>query len=53
MGVTALIVFFGVQKGVEKASKVMMPVLAVLSLGVAAYSVTRPGALDGGLLPHS
>ena len=47
VGVTALIVFFGVQKGVEKASKVMMPVLAVLSIGVAAYSVTRPGALDG------
>ena len=32
VGVTALIVFFGVQKGVEKASKVMMPALAVLSL---------------------
>ena len=25
----------------------MMPVLAVLALGVAVYSVTRPGALDG------
>lgn len=47
VGITALIVFFGVQKGVEKASKVMMPVLAVLSVGVAAYSVTRPGALAG------
>ncbi len=31
----------------EKASKVMMPVLAVLSVGVAVYSVTRPGALAG------
>lgn len=47
VGVTALIVFFGVQKGVEKASRVMMPLLAVLSIGVAAYSVTRPGALAG------
>lgn len=47
VGVTALIVFFGVQKGVEKASKVMMPLLAVLSIGVAAYSVTRPGAWEG------
>lgn len=47
VGITALIVFLGVQNGVEKASKIMMPVLAVLALGVAVYSVTRPGALDG------
>lgn len=47
VAITAVIVFFGVQKGVEKASKVMMPVLAVLSVGVAVYSVTRPGALAG------
>ena len=41
------IIFAGVRNGVERVSKVMMPVLAVLSIGVAAYSVTRPGALDG------
>lgn len=45
--ITAVIVFFGVENGVEKASKVMMPVLAVLAVGVAVYSVTRPGALEG------
>ena len=43
----AVIVFFGVQKGIEKARRVMMPALVVLTIGVAAYSVTRPGALDG------
>ena len=47
VGITAVIVFFGVQKGIEKASRIMMPALVVLTLGVAAYSVTRPGALEG------
>ena len=47
IGLTAVIVFFGVQKGIEKASRIMMPALVVLTIGVAAYSVTRPGALDG------
>ena len=47
VGLTAAIVFGGVQKGIEKASRVMMPALVVLSLVVAAYSVTRPGALEG------
>lgn len=47
VGVPAVIVFFGVQKGIEKASRVMMPVLVVLSVLVSLYSVTRPGALEG------
>ena len=37
IGITALIVFFGVEKGIEKVSKIMMPVLAVLSVGIAAF----------------
>ena len=41
------IIFAGVRNGVERVSKVMMPVLVVLSLVIAAYSVTRPGALAG------
>ena len=47
IALTALIVLFGVEKGIEKVSKVMMPVLAVLTVGIAAYVVTRPGAMDG------
>ncbi len=47
LGLTALVVFFGVEKGIEKVSKVMMPVLVVLSIVIAIYSVTRPGALAG------
>lgn len=47
MGLTALIVLFGVEKGVEKVSKVMMPVLVVLSVGVAVYVICQPGAWEG------
>ena len=41
------IIFAGVRNGVERVSKVMMPVLVVLSVMITAYSVTRPGALAG------
>lgn len=44
---TAVIVIFGVEKGVEKASKVLMPVLAVLAVGVAAFVVLQPEAKEG------
>ena len=37
----------GVKQGVERVSKVMMPVLVVLAVFVAGYSMTRPGALEG------
>lgn len=39
--------FAGVRNGVERVSRMMMPVLVVLSVIIAAYSVTRPGALEG------
>lgn len=39
-------VFIGV-KGIEKASKFLMPILAVLSVVIAIYSITRPGSLEG------
>ena len=44
---TLAIIFAGVRKGVERVSKVMMPILVVLSVIIAGYSVTRPGALEG------
>ena len=37
MGATALIVLFGVQKGIEKVSKVMMPALVVLMIFIVIY----------------
>ncbi|MBQ4617376.1 MAG: sodium-dependent transporter [Clostridia bacterium] len=47
LGLTALAVLLGVDKGVEKVSKIMMPVLIVLAIGIAIYSLTLPGAGDG------
>ncbi len=47
LGITALIVLGGVEKGVEKVSKLMMPVLIVLSIVIAIYSVCLPGAMEG------
>lgn len=47
MAITAIVVFFGVEKGVEKVSKIMMPVLVVLSVVIAIYSMCMPGAWEG------
>ncbi|MBQ4051335.1 MAG: sodium-dependent transporter [Oscillospiraceae bacterium] len=48
IGVTALTVLFGVQKGVEKVSKYMMPVLVVLTIVISLYTIfVMPGALEG------
>jgi len=44
---TALIVSFGIKKGVEKCSKVMMPVLFILMIIIAIRSMLLPGAADG------
>ena len=47
MALTSVIVLFGVEKGIEKVSKFMMPILAILTVGVAIYVITRPGAMEG------
>lgn len=48
MGITAIIVLFGVEKGIEKVSKIMMPVLIALILGISIYTIcTMDGAIDG------
>ena len=41
------IIYAGVRNGIERVSKFMMPILIVLSLIIAVYSVTRPGAIEG------
>ena len=40
MGVTAFIVYNGVQDGIERVSRYMMPVLLVLVVVIAGYSLT-------------
>ena len=42
-----MIIYAGVQNGVERVSKFMMPILVFLSVIIVIYSVTRPGALEG------
>lgn len=44
---TAIIVVLGVQKGIENFSKILMPLLIILTVGIAIYGLTVPGALDG------
>ncbi len=44
---TVFVVVFGVQKGIERVSKVLMPLLAVLAVFLAVYACCQPGALEG------
>ena len=52
---TAIVVLFGVEKGIEKVSQFMMPVLIVLTIGVSLYVLTIDGAWEGVkyyIMPH-
>ena len=47
LGVTAIVVLFGVEKGIEKVSKIMMPILIFLAIGLAIYVMFIDGAWEG------
>ncbi len=48
MAITALVVIFGVEKGIEKVSKVMMPLLVILIVFICVYTIcTMDGAWAG------
>lgn len=47
IAITVIIVAMGVQKGIERANKVMMPALFVLLIVLAIKSVTLPNAYEG------
>ncbi len=51
MGISAVAVFIGVDKGIEKVSKILMPILFVLIIGIAVFTLTIKGthstALEG------
>lgn len=47
LAVTALVVILGVEKGVERVSKWLMPILVIISLGVSIYIFTIPNAMEG------
>ena len=40
IAVTATVIFLGVNKGIEASSKVLMPLLILLVIGIAVFSVT-------------
>lgn len=47
MALTILIVYFGVQKGIELGSKIMMPLLFLLLIGIMIKGLTLEGASKG------
>ncbi len=51
----AFVILAGVENGIEKISKILMPLLLVLMMVVCGYICTRPGASEGMryyLVPH-
>lgn len=42
-----IIVMFGVEKGVERVSKILMPALVVMAIAISIYAMFTPGAMDG------
>ncbi|MEN1969253.1 sodium-dependent transporter [Lentibacillus sp. N15] len=42
-----VVVSFGIQNGIEKASKVLMPLLFIFFIVIVVRAVTFPGALEG------
>ncbi|SES33823.1 sodium-dependent transporter [Salipaludibacillus aurantiacus] len=46
MGITVGIVYVGVKKGIEKSNKILMPLLAILVIVLAGYSLTLGGAQE-------
>ncbi len=45
--ITMLVVILGVQKGVERVSKIMMPVLVLITILIACYVATIDNAIEG------
>ncbi len=47
LALTAIVVLGGVQNGIERVSKFLMPILVVLTVFIAVYGLTLDGALKG------
>ncbi len=46
LAITAFIVYCGVEKGIERFSKIIMPALFILILGISAFSLTTKSEPD-------
>lgn len=44
---TMVIIILGVNKGIEKLSKILMPALLIITIVLTVFIVTRDGALEG------
>ncbi len=47
LGLTLFVVLGGVERGIERWSKILMPMLLVILFGLIAFSLTLPGASAG------
>lgn len=42
-----IVVILGVEGGIEKVSKILMPVLVIMAISISIYTLTTPGAIEG------
>lgn len=47
IAITALIVLLGVKNGIEKVSKILMPLLVVMTVGICVFVLCQPGSIEG------
>ncbi len=47
LALNLVVILLGVQKGIEKISKFLMPALVVIIVGICIYTMSLPGALEG------
>lgn len=47
MLISIVVIMLGVKKGIEKLSKFLMPLLVILTIGIAIYALTLPNAMEG------
>ena len=47
LALTAVVVLCGVEKGIEKVSKIMMPILVMLTIIISVYGLTLKGSMEG------
>lgn len=47
VALTVIVVMMGVEGGIEKASRLMMPVLIVMTIFIAVFGIMQPGAMEG------
>lgn len=46
-GIIVAVLLNGVQKGIERVSVILMPILVLLAVGISIFSMTLPGAMEG------